>query len=47
MTSHSLVPMAAKKEGMDFEELCWRILETSFCGSEALHNLVEVAANGA
>ena len=29
MTSHSLVPMAAKTAGIDFEELCWRILETS------------------
>jgi len=29
MTSHSLVPMAAARAGMDFEELCWRILETS------------------
>ena len=30
MTSHSLVPMAAKRAGINFEELCWRILETSF-----------------
>ena len=30
MTSHSLVPMAAREVGMDFAELCWRILETSF-----------------
>ena len=30
MTSHSLVPMAAKRAGIDFDELCWRILETSF-----------------
>ncbi|MDJ0917232.1 MAG: D-alanine--D-alanine ligase [Woeseiaceae bacterium] len=29
MTSHSLVPMAAKAAGLDFAELCWRILETS------------------
>jgi D-alanine-D-alanine ligase len=29
MTDHSLVPMAAKQAGMDFEELTWRILETS------------------
>ena len=29
MTSHSLVPMAAKQVGIDFAELCWRILETS------------------
>ena len=30
MTSHSLVPMAAKQQGIEFDELCWRILETSF-----------------
>jgi D-alanine-D-alanine ligase len=30
MTSHSLVPMAARASGVDFPELCWRILETSF-----------------
>lgn len=30
MTSHSLVPMAAKAVGIDFEELVWRVLETSF-----------------
>ena len=30
MTSHSLVPKAAGTVGIDFEELCWRILETSF-----------------
>lgn len=29
MTNHSLVPMAAKAVGLDFETLCWRILETS------------------
>ncbi len=29
MTDHSLVPMAAKEAGIDFEELVWRILETS------------------
>ncbi len=29
MTGHSLVPLAAKRAGIDFEELCWRILETS------------------
>lgn len=29
MTSHSLVPMAAKAAGIDFQTLCWRILETS------------------
>ena len=29
MTSHSLVPMAAREAGMDFGVLCWRVLETS------------------
>ena len=29
MTDHSLVPMAAKQSGIDFEELVWRVLETS------------------
>ncbi len=32
MTSHSLVPKAAQEVGIDFETLCWRILETSFKG---------------
>jgi D-alanine-D-alanine ligase len=30
MTDHSLVPMAAKAVGIGFEELVWRVLETSF-----------------
>jgi D-alanine-D-alanine ligase len=29
MTDHSLVPMAARAAGMDFDELVWRVLETS------------------
>lgn len=29
MTDHSLVPMAAKQAGIDFDDLVWRILETS------------------
>jgi D-alanine-D-alanine ligase len=29
MTSHSLVPKAARAVAIEFEELCWRILETS------------------
>jgi len=29
MTDHSLVPMAARASGIDFETLVWRILETS------------------
>jgi D-alanine-D-alanine ligase len=30
MTSHSLVPKAARARGMEFDELVWRVLETSF-----------------
>lgn len=45
MTSHSLVPMAAKASGFDFAELCWRILETSFTAHPQVA-LAEVA-NGA
>lgn len=30
MTDHSLVPMAAKAAGIDFDTLVWRVLETSF-----------------
>lgn len=33
MTSHSLVPKAAAAVGIDFETLCWRILETSMPGA--------------
>jgi D-alanine-D-alanine ligase len=33
MTDHSLVPMAARAAGIDFEELVWRVLETSFTRS--------------
>ena len=46
MTSHSLVPMAAKTSGIDFEELCWRILETSFTDNE-VHDHVKGVAHGA
>ncbi len=45
MTSHSLVPMAAREDGIDFSELCWRILETSFEASD-VSDYAEVAANG-
>jgi D-alanine-D-alanine ligase len=34
MTDHSLVPMAARAAGIDFDELVWRILETTL---EAAH----------
>jgi D-alanine-D-alanine ligase len=30
MTSHSLVPKAARAFGIEFDELVWRVLETSF-----------------
>jgi D-alanine-D-alanine ligase len=30
MTSHSLVPKAARMTGIDFDDLVWRVLETSF-----------------
>jgi len=30
MTDHSLVPMAARQSGLDFDELVWRVLESSF-----------------
>ena len=46
MTSHSLVPMAAKVAGIDFAELCWRVLETSFAESTNVQS-IEVAANDA
>jgi D-alanine-D-alanine ligase len=32
MTDHSLVPMAAKKAGISFEQLVWQILETAHVG---------------
>ncbi len=35
MTDHSLVPMAARAVGIDFDELCWRVLETSFARERA------------
>ena len=46
MTGHSLVPMAAKEVGIDFEELCWRILETSVA-AETVTEEIRGAANGA
>jgi D-alanine-D-alanine ligase len=33
MTSHSLVPMAARALEIEFDELAWRVLETSFTRS--------------
>lgn len=48
MTSHSLVPMGANQVGVDFEELCWRILETSFDAESAggANGETEVARHG-
>ncbi len=46
MTSHSLVPIAAKVAGIDFEELCWRVLETSF-SEQPVTELRGAVANGA
>lgn len=46
MTSHSLVPMAAQCAGIDFAELCWRILETSVV-EKTNEVAVGVAANDA
>lgn len=46
MTSHSLVPMAANVAGIDFAELCWRVLETSITGRAKIDD-VGAAANDA
>jgi D-alanine-D-alanine ligase len=35
MTSHSLVPMAARAVEIDFDELAWRVLETSLARRSA------------
>jgi D-alanine-D-alanine ligase len=35
MTSHSLVPKAARSFGIEFDDLVWRVLETSFRDSNA------------
>lgn len=35
MTSHSLVPKAARAVGIEFETLCWRILESSLAREAA------------
>ncbi|MFT4045499.1 MAG: D-alanine--D-alanine ligase [Solimonas sp.] len=34
MTSHSLVPMAAKARGVDYASLCWAILEDTLAGAQ-------------
>ncbi len=35
MTSHSLVPKAARQIGIEFDELCWRVLESSLADGGA------------
>jgi D-alanine-D-alanine ligase len=42
MTAHSLVPMAAQEAEIDFGELAWRVLETSF----TRHSLMREARGG-
>ncbi len=34
MTSHSLVPMAARQRGMEYPQLCWAILETTLAAAD-------------
>ena len=43
MTSHSLVPMAAQAAGIEFDELVWRILETSMQSGAGHSSVAEVA----
>jgi len=43
MTSHSLVPMAAAAAGIDFGQLVWRILETSFPAERAANERSEAS----
>lgn len=38
MTSHSLVPKAAQAAGIDYQELCWRVLETSMDDKRGMGN---------
>lgn len=35
MTSHSLVPKAARQVGIEYDELCWRVLEATVRGGAA------------
>jgi D-alanine-D-alanine ligase len=32
MTTHSLVPKAAQAVGIDYQTLCWRLLESTLAG---------------
>jgi D-alanine-D-alanine ligase len=46
MTGHSLVPMAANAAGIDFDELVWRVLETSFVRRKAMPSEAQRAKGG-
>lgn len=46
MTDHSLVPMAARQAGIDFDDLVWRILETSLVPASAALGAALGAAHG-
>ncbi len=46
MTSHSLVPKAARQFGIGFEDLCWKILETSFSRDPDMHEAGASATRG-
>jgi D-alanine-D-alanine ligase len=46
MTSHSLVPMAAAAAGIEFNDLVWRILETSFAMGHETGEFREAGSGG-
>ncbi|TDJ48083.1 MAG: D-alanine--D-alanine ligase [Gammaproteobacteria bacterium] len=46
MTSHSLVPMAARAAGMEFGDLVWRILETSYMAATTDSEWTEASRAG-
>jgi D-alanine-D-alanine ligase len=46
MTSHSLVPKAARAIGIDFETLCWRILELTLEGGDSGLGIRDSAEQG-
>jgi D-alanine-D-alanine ligase len=46
LTDHSLVPMAARVAGIEFDELVWRILETSMANAVPTEGSKEAAGVG-
>lgn len=46
MTSHSLLPKSAAAFGISYEELCWRMLETSLPGESAAPQLPSLGSGG-